>query len=196
MRTWIVFALLLTGLGMAEERKATFAGGCYWCTEAYFEELQGVSKVTAGFIGGNDDNPSYEELASGVLGHAEAVEIVYDPEQITYSELLEVHFETHDPTSVDRQGEDVGPQYRSGVYYHDEEQKRSIEEILQALRDEKVYDEPIVTEIAPAGVFYPAKESHQDYYGRQADQQYCDLIITPKVEKFRKIFADKLKPQD
>ena len=196
MRSWIVFLLLMSAFCMAEERKATFAGGCYWCTEAYFEELQGVTKVTAGFIGGKDDNPSYEELSSGVLGHAEAVEILFDPEQITYAELLEVHFQTHDPTTVDRQGDDVGPQYRSGVYYHDEEQKRSIEDILQALVEEKIYERPIVTEIAPAGVFYPAKESHQDYYSRQADQQYCELVITPKVEKFRKVFADKLKRQD
>lgn len=189
-----LFCVLSCSPGWAEEAKATFAGGCYWCTEAIFEQLDGVDEVVAGFMGGDDQGPpSYAQLASGELGHAEVVEIRYDPSKVTFEQLLEVHLETHDPTSVDRQGDDVGHQYRSGIFYHSQEQKEAAESIIRELAEAKVYEKPIVTEVVEASIFYPAKDSHQDYYSRRVDQQYCDLVITPKVEKFRKVFSDRLK---
>lgn len=174
-------------------QKATFAGGCFWCTEAVFQQLKGVYKVTSGYTGGQTQNPSYEQICSGDTGHAEAIEISYDPKEITFAELLEVHFKTHDPTSLNRQGNDVGTQYRSSVFYHTPEQKAATEEIISELNAQKVYNDPIVTEVVPESVFYAAEDYHQDYYSNNPRQGYCAMVITPKVEKFRKIFADKIR---
>lgn len=176
-----------------EQATATFAGGCFWCTEALFSELKGVSRVTSGYIGGQVENPTYEQVCSGQTGHAEATEILYDPKQVSYDELLEVFFKTHDPTSLNRQGADVGTQYRSAVFYHSPEQQQAVSAIIDELEKAKVYDKPIVTEVTAASKFYPAEQYHQDYYFNNPNQGYCAMVITPKVEKFRKIFADRLK---
>lgn len=175
-----------------ELSKATFAGGCFWCTEALFSELKGVRKVTSGYIGGHQENPTYQEVCTGQTGHAEATEILYDPKEIEFEQLLEVFFKTHDPTSLNRQGADVGTQYRSGVFYHTPEQKQVTETVIAELEKAKVYDKPIVTEVTAATTFYPAEEYHQDYYSNNPNQGYCAMVITPKMEKFRKIFAARL----
>lgn len=174
-------------------KKATFAGGCFWCTEAIFQELKGVYKVTSGYIGGSIPNPSYKAVCTGQTGHAEAVEILYNPDEITYEELLEVHFKTHDPTTLNRQGADRGTQYRSAVFYHDEEQKKAAQGIITALNDGGIYPDPIVTEVTKASEFYSAEDYHQDYYANNGRAGYCQMVITPKVEKFRKVFADKIR---
>ena len=174
-------------------QKATFAGGCFWCTEAIFQELEGVYTVVSGYTGGEVENPGYKAVCSGTTGHAEAVQIEFDPEQVTYEELLNVHFKTHDPTTLNRQGADRGTQYRSGIYYHNDEQKKAVEGIVAALEAEEIYPDPIVTEIAEARVFYAAEAEHQDYYQNNTQQGYCQFVITPKVEKFRKIFAERIK---
>ena len=172
---------------------ATFATGCFWCTEAIFQELKGVLKVTSGYSGGTVKNPSYEEVCSGITGHAECLNIVYDPKQISYDELLEVFWESHDPTSLNRQGNDVGTQYRSAVFYHDAAQKEKAEQYKAKLDKSGAYDKPIVTEITAFNNFYPAENYHQDYYRLHGSQPYCTFVIRPKVEKFEKVFKDKLK---
>jgi len=172
---------------------ATFAAGCFWCVEAVFEQLNGVHSVVSGYTGGTSENPTYEEVSSGKSGHAEAVRISYDPEVITYLELLEVFWKTHDPTTLNRQGADVGPQYRSAVFYHNEEQKKLAEEMKQALNDAGIWNSPIVTVIDPLDAFHEAEDYHQDYYMHNSDKPYCSFVITPKLEKFREIFSDKLK---
>jgi peptide-methionine (S)-S-oxide reductase len=193
-----------TGGGMEEKgkeampssdklKKATFAGGCFWCTEAFFQELEGVYKVTSGYIGGENPNPTYEEVCSGTSGHAEAVEIQYSPEEITFEELLEVHFKTHDPTTLNRQGADRGTQYRSAVFYHDEAQKEATEQIIKELETQKVYPDPIVTEVTQATAFFDAEKYHQDFYANNPSQGYCQAVISPKMDKFRKVFADKIR---
>lgn len=176
-------------------KKATFAGGCFWCTEAVFQELKGVYKVTSGYIGGQVKNPTYKQICTGTTGHAEATEILYAPEEISFEELLEVHFKTHDPTTLNRQGNDRGTQYRSGIFYHDESQKASAEKVIKALTEAKVYPDPIVTEVTAASQWYPAENYHQDYYANNPNQGYCRVIITPKMKKFREVFADKLRAQ-
>lgn len=173
--------------------KATFAGGCFWCTEAVFAELQGVKKVTSGYLGGHKVNPTYQEVCAGETGHAEAIEILYDPNEVRFEALLEVFFKTHDPTTLNRQGADVGTQYRSGVFYHSPEQKELAETVIAELEKAKVYDKPIVTEVTEASTFYSAEEYHQDYYTDNPNQGYCAMVITPKLEKFRKVFADRLR---
>lgn len=173
--------------------KATFAGGCFWCTEAVFQELEGVYKVTSGYIGGHTENPTYKDICTGTTGHAEAIEIQYSPEEITFEELLEVHFKTHDPTTLNRQGNDVGTQYRSAVFFHNQEQEAAVEEIIEQLKNEQVYSDPIVTEVTPASRFYSAENYHQDYYANNPRQGYCQMVIAPKMEKFRKVFADKIR---
>ncbi len=172
---------------------ATFGTGCFWCTEAVFQELKGVIKVTSGFMGGHVANPSYEEVCTGTTGHAECLHIEYDPTVISYDELLEVFWESHDPTTLNRQGNDVGTQYRSAIFYYDQEQKEKAEHYKAALDKEKAYPDPIVTEIVPASTFYAAEDYHQDYYRLHGSQPYCYLVIRPKVEKFEKAFKDKLK---
>ncbi|MEY2747469.1 MAG: hypothetical protein RL112_2511 [Planctomycetota bacterium] len=172
---------------------ATFANGCFWCTEAVFEQLRGVTKVVSGYIGGAVDNPTYKEVCNGTTGHAEALQVEYDPAQIDYATLLEVFWKTHDPTTLNRQGNDVGTQYRSGIFFHDAEQERLAREYKAKLDASGAFDDPIVTEITPASKFWPAEDYHQGYYRANPGQGYCRVVIAPKVEKFRKVFADKLK---
>lgn len=178
----------------SEYATATFASGCFWCTEAIFEEVAGVKDVMSGYTGGHVKNPAYREVCDGTTGHAEAVQITYDPNEISYLELLEIFFKTHDPTTLNRQGADIGTQYRSAIFYHSEEQKKQAEEIIGSLNSSGAWDEPIVTEVSPASVFYKAEEYHQDYYEKNPYASYCSFVIGPKMKKFRKVFADKLKP--
>jgi peptide-methionine (S)-S-oxide reductase len=173
--------------------KATFAGGCFWCTEAVYQQLKGVKSVTSGYIGGTVPNPTYEQVCSKLTGHAEAVEIEYDPGQVSYDKLLEVFFATHDPTTRNRQGHDEGPQYRSAVFFHDAEQKRIAEDVIRRLDAAKVYPAPIVTEVVEAAVFYPAEGYHQDYFAKNPADRYCNAVALPKVEKVRKVFKDLVK---
>jgi peptide-methionine (S)-S-oxide reductase len=172
---------------------ATFAAGCFWCVEAQFQQLKGVEKVESGFTGGQKPNPTYKEVCTGTTGHAEACNITYDPAVISYDELLAAFFTSHDPTQINRQGNDVGTQYRSGIYYHNPEQKEKAEYYIKRLNDEKAYPNPIVTEVKPYGTFYKAEDYHQDYYNQNGQEGYCRMVIQPKVEKFKKVFAEKLK---
>jgi peptide-methionine (S)-S-oxide reductase len=172
---------------------ATFATGCFWCTEAVFQELKGVYKVTSGYSGGTVKNPSYEEVCSGTTGHAECLQIIYDPKVISFDELLEVFWEAHDPTTLNRQGNDVGTQYRSVIFYHDQEQKKKAEEYKVKLDKSGAYNNPVVTEITAFSHFYAAENYHQDYYRLHGSQPYCSFVIRPKVEKFEKVFKNKLK---
>lgn len=172
---------------------ATFAGGCFWCTEAIFEQVKGVESVVSGYSGGNVINPSYREVTRGTTGHAEAIQISYDPDVVSYIELLEIFFKTHDPTTLNRQGADVGTQYRSAIFYHSETQRKQAEEIIDALNKEGIWNNPIVTEVTEFSNFYPAEEYHQEYYENNPNQGYCRIVIQPKLEKFKKVFEDKLK---
>jgi len=174
---------------------ATFGNGCFWCTEALFQNLDGVLKVTSGYSGGHVDNPTYKEVCEGTTGHAEAIQIVYDPSIITFDELLNAFWQSHDPTTLNRQGNDVGPQYRSVIFYHDAEQKEKSEKYKAELEKSKAFDNPIVTEISPFSKFYVAENYHQDYYNNNGSQPYCYYVIKPKLEKFNKVFKDKLKKQ-
>jgi len=171
----------------------TFGAGCFWCVEAIFSDLKGVDKVISGYSGGIIKNPSYKEVCAGTTGHAEVCQVVYNPNEISFKELLEVFWKTHDPTTLNRQGGDVGTQYRSAIFYHAEEQKQIAESVLKVLNDEKVFENPIVTEITAFSNFYPAEDYHQDYFELNGEQPYCTAVIRPKVEKFRKVFKDKLK---
>ena len=177
----------------SNDKIAVFGGGCFWCTEAIFEKLKGVKEVVSGYSGGKITNPTYKEVCSGLTGHAECTQITYDPDEIKYSELLEVFWATHDPTTLNRQGGDVGTQYRSVIFYADEEQRKEAEAYKNRLEKEKIWDKPIVTEITKLDKFYPAEKYHQEYYENNTDQGYCRIVITPKVEKFKKVFAGKLK---
>ncbi len=172
---------------------ATFASGCFWCTEAIFQDLEGVARVESGYMGGTVKDPTYEQVCSGATGHAEVIQLSFDPAVVTYEELLEIFWKTHDPTTLNRQGADVGSQYRSAVFYHDDRQKQLAEYYKSKLEQEKVFDDPIVTEITPASEFYKAEDYHQDYYNLNRNAPYCSYVITPKLEKFRKVFGEKLK---
>ncbi|WP_339837021.1 peptide-methionine (S)-S-oxide reductase MsrA [uncultured Flavobacterium sp.] len=172
---------------------ATFAGGCFWCTEAVFLEIKGVEKVVSGYTGGIIKNPSYREIGNGTTGHAEAIEITYDPKLVQYKDLLEIFFSSHNPTTLNRQGADVGTQYRSEIFYQSEAQKKEAEEYIELIEKEKLYDDPIVTVISPAVVFYKAEEYHQNYYNENSTQGYCQMVIAPKLEKLRKYYKSKLK---
>jgi len=172
---------------------ATFGGGCYWCTEAVFQRLDGVENVVSGFMGGHVKNPTYEEVCQKTTGHAEVIQFEYDPEKISYAELLEIFWLTHDPTTPNRQGNDEGPQYRSVVFYHSDEQKQNAEMYKAKLESVSAFENPIVTEIAAACEFYAAKSKHQDFFNLNPSHGYCSYVIRPKVEKFEKVFADKLK---
>ncbi len=172
---------------------ATFGSGCFWCTEAIFERLNGVVKVESGYSGGKVENPTYEEVCTGTTGHAEVTQITYDPSIITFDELLEVFWKTHDPTTLNRQGNDVGTQYRSVIFYHNKEQKELAEKYKAELDKSGVWDNPIVTEISPFINFYSAEKYHQDYYNNNPNQGYCTFVITPKVEKFEKVFKDQVE---
>ncbi|HPF51127.1 MAG TPA: peptide-methionine (S)-S-oxide reductase MsrA [Draconibacterium sp.] len=173
--------------------QATLGGGCFWCTEAVYLELKGVVDVKPGYSGGQVKNPSYEQVCTGTTGHAEVVEITFDSDIVSFSDILEVFFMTHDPTTLNRQGNDVGPQYRSVIFYHNENQKEVAEKVIKLFNEEKVYDSPIVTKVEPFTAFYEAEDYHQNYYNRNKTQGYCQYIIAPKLEKFRKIFKDQLK---
>jgi len=172
---------------------ATFAGGCFWCTEAVFLELDGVSKVVSGYIGGHTVNPKYSAVCDGVTGHAEAIEITFDPSKIGFGELVEIFFATHDPTTLNRQGNDVGTQYRSEIFYHNPAQKQISEDYITLMTTEKTFEKPIVTKISEATIFYVAEDYHQNYYNLNKTQVYCSFVITPKVDKLKKIYQDKLK---
>ena len=174
---------------------ATLGGGCFWCTEAVFAQLQGVAHVEAGYSGGATANPTYRDVCSGATGHAEVAQITFDPKVISYREVLEVFFATHDPTTLNRQGADMGAQYRSVIFYHDDAQKQIAAQVIQELDAAKIWDAPIVTAVEPLKTFYRAEDYHQEYFANNPDQPYCQVVISPKVAKFRKKFADKLKRQ-
>mmetsp|Transcript_7899 Transcript_7899/g.11734 ORF Transcript_7899/g.11734 Transcript_7899/m.11734 type:complete len:181 (-) Transcript_7899:166-708(-) len=171
---------------------ATFGGGCFWCTEAVFLEVKGIEKVVSGYSGGNaPGKPTYREICSGLTGHAEVIQVTYDADVISYEDLLVIFMTTHDPTQLNRQGADVGTQYRSVIYYHDDAQKKIAETVVEQLV--RYFDDPIVTEISPLDIFYEAEDYHQDYYRNNSEQGYCSFVITPKIMKLRKLHADKLK---
>lgn len=168
---------------------ATLAGGCFWCLEAVYEVVRGVVRVEPGYTGGHVVNPTYEQVSTGTTGHAEAVQITFDPEVISYRELLEIFFAIHDPTTPNRQGADIGPQYRSAIFYHSPAQRAEAERLVRELEATRVFSAPIVTELAPAGAFYPAEAYHHRYYRRHPEQPYCQVVIAPKVAKVRRTFA-------
>lgn len=173
---------------------ATLGGGCFWCLEAVFEQLRGVESVTSGYSGGTIGRPTYEQVCSGNTGHAEVVKVEFDPTVISFREILEIFFAIHDPTTLNRQGADVGTQYRSVIFYHSDEQKAIAEQLIAELNDEAVYSRPIVTQLVPATDFYAAEDYHQGYYRGNPMQGYCQAVIAPKLAKFRQAFSEKLKP--
>ncbi len=178
---------------MTQTQTATLAGGCFWCLEAVFDNLQGVTDVVSGYAGGTKTNPSYQQVCTGTTGHAEVVQIKFEPAVISFRELLEVFFSIHDPTTLNRQGADVGTQYRSAIYYHTPDQKQTAEQVISELLEEKIWPDPIVTEVTQLDVFYPAEEYHQEYFARNPGQGYCQMVVAPKVSKFRHKFANRLK---
>ena len=181
------------GAPSSQREIATLAGGCFWCLEAVFDQVRGVEAVESGYIGGTVDTPSYEAVCSGRTGHAEAVRITFDPQVISYPALLEIFFAIHDPTTLNRQGNDIGTQYRSAIFYHSPEQKQAAESLVATLNHEKLYSNPIVTQIVPATRWYEAEPYHQEYFARNPLQGYCQVVVSPKVAKFRKHFAGRLK---
>lgn len=179
---------------MAERREtATLGGGCFWCLEAAYELLNGIERCVPGYAGGSVPNPTYQQVCSGTTGHAEVVELTYDPDVISYRDILEVFFTIHDPTTPNRQGADVGPQYRSIILWHDEEQRRTAETVIAELEREGLWDAPVVTEVVPLETFYEAERYHREYYRRNPDQPYCQVVIAPKVAKVRKRYLEKLR---
>ena len=174
---------------------ATLAGGCFWCLEAVFDEVKGVHSVDSGYAGGHVDNPSYRAVCNGDTGHAEVIQVHFDPNIVSYRDLLNVFFAIHDPTTMNRQGADVGTQYRSAIFYHDDEQKKIAEELIKDLNSQKIWDRTIVTEVAKLDKFYMAEDYHQEYFARNPYQPYCQAVVAPKVSKFRKHFLDMLKKQ-
>ncbi len=194
----IILSILLSGfiyIAMAQNNQdtATFGSGCFWCSEAIFERLQGVIEVTPGYAGGTEKNPSYDLVCSGTTNYAEVIRLTYNPEIISYKELLEVFWKTHDPTTLNRQGADVGAQYRSVIFYHNQQQKETAEYYKTELSKAKIWNKPIVTQIEPVTNFYPAEKYHNDYYKNNPGNGYCNFVITPKIEKFEKLFKEKLK---
>ncbi len=182
-----------TGSMQSSSDTATFGAGCFWCVEALFQQLDGVQQVRSGYCGGSVSNPSYKEVCTGTTGHAEVCQIVFDPSVITYDELLQVFWQSHDPTTLNKQGNDVGTQYRSVVFFHSDAQKATAEKYKKELNEQKVWPDPVVTEIAPISTFYPAEDYHQNYFNENGSQPYCSFVIKPKVEKFQKVFKEKLK---
>ena len=178
---------------MPELQTAVFAGGCFWCLEAVFVRVQGVRSVESGYMGGTIKNPAYREVCMGTTGHAEVVRVTFDPQEVSYGELLEVFFAIHDPTTLNQQGNDVGTQYRSAIFYSSDEQKREAEKIIAGLEKSKTWKNPIVTQVAPATAFYKAEDYHQDYFASNPNQPYCQFIVAPKVRKFLKSFPEKAK---
>ncbi|MBT1703475.1 peptide-methionine (S)-S-oxide reductase MsrA [Chryseosolibacter indicus] len=177
----------------ANLQTATFGSGCFWCTEAIFLEVSGITKVESGYAGGKVKNPTYKEVCSGLTGHAEVIQVQYDPKVISYEELLEIFWKTHDPTTLNRQGADEGTQYRSVIFYHNDEQKKLAEFYKKKLDDSKIFSAPIVTEISPYTTFYKAEDYHQNYYALNTTAPYCSYVITPKLDKFKKVFKDKIR---
>lgn len=176
------------------KERAIFGGGCFWCTEAIFKSLKGVISVLPGYIGGHVENPTYEEVCTGTTGHAEAVELVYNPAEVNYQQLLEIFFATHNPTTLNRQGEDIGTQYRSEIFYVNEKQQHAAKEYIDILESEKVYSDPIVTQLSEATTFYVAEEYHKDYVALRGDEnRYCQLVVVPKLNKFKEKYQMKLK---
>ncbi len=178
-----------------EREYATLAGGCFWCLEAVFDELQGVDEVVSGYTAGQIPNPSYEQICNGDTGHAEAVKLRYDPTQIGFRDIIEVFFVIHDPTTRNRQGNDVGTQYRSAIFYHSPEQKQIADDLIAELEAQRAFDAPIVTVVVPAATFYPAEDYHQDYFRNNPSQSYCQFVVAPKLAKFRQKFAARRKAQ-
>jgi len=172
---------------------ATVAGGCFWCIEAVFREVEGVESVVSGYTGGTTANPTYQQVCSDKTGHAEAVQVVFDPTKISYREILEIFFSVHDPTTLNRQGADMGTQYRSAIFYHNEQQKASAEQLIEELDKAHLWKKPIVTQIVPLDKFYPAEDYHREYFSQHPEQAYCQVVISPKVNKFRKQWAKRLK---
>jgi peptide-methionine (S)-S-oxide reductase len=182
-----------TQLMEPQKDTATLGGGCYWCLEAVFEQVRGVERVVSGYCGGTVANPTYRQVCSGTTGHAEVVQVTFDPAVISFREILEIFFAIHDPTTVDRQGPDVGTQYRSAIFYHSPEQKQTAEAVIAELNAAGIWGEPLVTEVVPLEVFYPAEDYHQHYFQRNPGQSYCRAVVAPKVAKFRQKHLDKLK---
>lgn len=180
---------------MSHKEIATLAGGCFWCLEAGYDQMKGVDAVESGYIGGKNPDPTYEQVCSGMTGHAEAVRITFDPTVVSYRELLEVFFALHDPTTLNRQGHDVGTQYRSAIFYHSPDQKATADAVIADFTKEEVFDRPIVTEIVPADTFYEAEASHQEYFARNPSQPYCTYVVNPKIAKFKKQFTEKMKKE-
>ncbi|WP_293897967.1 peptide-methionine (S)-S-oxide reductase MsrA [Sporocytophaga sp.] len=178
---------------MANIDTATFGAGCFWCVEAIFQGMKGVQKVVSGYTGGQVENPTYKEVCTGNTGHAEVIQVYYDPAVVSFKDLLEVFWQTHDPTTLNRQGNDVGTQYRSSVFYHNAEQKELAEKYKKELDHSGAFSSPIVTEIVPISKFFPAEDYHQNYFNLNQGQPYCTYVIKPKVEKFKKVFGDKVK---
>jgi peptide-methionine (S)-S-oxide reductase len=173
----------------------TLGGGCFWCTEAIFTQLKGVEKVESGYSGGNVENPTYEQVSAGTTAHAEAVQITFDPNVISFKEILQIFFSTHDPTTLNRQGPDVGTQYRSVIFYRDDKQKATAEQVMKEMSEQEIYNAPIVTQLEPFKTFYRAEDYHRDYFKRHPEQAYCRLLIAPKIAKLRELYMSKLKLQ-
>ncbi len=171
----------------------TLAGGCFWCLEAVYEQMEGVTRVQSGYMGGSVPNPTYREVCGGKTGHAEVVQVEFDPQATSLRDILEVFFAIHDPTTRDRQGNDVGPQYRSAIFYHSDEQRRVAEDLLKEIARDRVFPDPVVTELQPASEFWPAEDYHNEYFRRNPDQPYCAYVVAPKVAKFRRKFQSKMK---
>jgi peptide-methionine (S)-S-oxide reductase len=176
-------------------QQITFGNGCFWCTEAIFQTLKGVKSVASGYMGGHTKNPTYMEVCNGDTGHAEVIHLEYDADEISFDELLLVFFKTHNPTTLNRQGNDIGTQYRSAIFYYTDEQKQAAEAMIKRLTDEKVFDNPIVTEVTPASEFYKAEDYHQNYYNDNPNKSYCAFVIQPKLNKFARDFTDKIRPE-
>jgi len=172
---------------------ATFGGGCFWCMEAVFQQMSGVEKIESGYSGGNTKNPTYKEVCTGETGHAEVIQITFNSSLVSFAELLKVFFTMHDPTTLNRQGNDVGTQYRSVIFYHNAEQQHEAEAVIQEINKQHIYPNPVVTQVVPFSVFYKAEDYHQNYYNQNKEQSYCRFVIQPKVEKFEKIFNDRMK---
>lgn len=185
-----------SGINVPKDREiATLGGGCFWCTEAVFSELKGVEKVESGYSGGTVPNPTYRQVCTGTTGHAEVIQVTFDPKIISFGEILNVFFTVHDPTTLNLQGPDVGTQYRSVIFFHNEEQKTVAQEVIREINPAKIWGNPIVTEVAPFKAFYKAEDYHQEYFKGNPDQGYCQVVIAPKIAKFRKQYHDKLKNQ-
>ena len=179
--------------GQGQKEVATLAGGCFWCLEVIFDNLKGVEDVVSGYSGGKAPNPTYRQVCTGTTGHAEVVQVTFDPSQVSFRQILEVFFTIHDPTTLNRQGADTGAQYRSAIFYHTPQQKADAEQVMRELAAQGVWDSPIVTEVTPFSTFYPAEDYHQEYYANNGSQPYCQVVIAPKVAKFRRKFLEKLK---